>query len=54
MRIQRCEVTYVALVDLALETGLSIYDASYLHVARGCGLPLVTFDQRLRDAAEAF
>ena len=35
---------------LALETGLSSYNASYLHVARVVGVPLVTFDNALRKA----
>ena len=42
-----------AIVQLALETGLSTYDASYLWLARRLGAPLVTFDERLRRAAEA-
>ena len=39
------------LVDIARDTGLSVYDASYLAVCRMHDLPLASFDARLRDAA---
>jgi predicted nucleic acid-binding protein len=45
------EVDHLDVLRLALETGLSTYDASYLSVARSQGLELVTFDQRLREAS---
>jgi predicted nucleic acid-binding protein len=38
---------------LADRHGLSVYDASYLEVARRRGLPLATTDRALRAAAEA-
>lgn len=41
----------LAVVELALETGLTTYDASYLHLARTLGVPLITFDDRLRSAS---
>jgi predicted nucleic acid-binding protein len=41
-----------AVVDLALQTGLTAYDASYLWVARQFGAELVTLDKAL-DAAAA-
>ncbi len=44
------EVDYPQVVALALETGLTTYDASYLYVARALGLDLVTFDERLQSA----
>ncbi len=44
-------IDQLQVVDLALETGLSTYDASYLYVARTLGLPLVTFDRRLQAVA---
>ena len=45
------EVDHVAVLRLALDTGLTTYDASYLYVARTLALPLVTFDGRLRRAS---
>lgn len=36
---------------LALETGLSSYDASYLYLSRTLAVPLVTFDEQLAAAA---
>ena len=38
---------------LALETGLTTYDASYLYLASTLGVPLVTFDERLRRAIQS-
>src|SRR5579884_2641741 len=35
---------------LALETGLTAYDACYLHLARSLDIPLVTFDEQLKAA----
>jgi predicted nucleic acid-binding protein len=35
------------LLELARETNLTIYDASYLQAARRLGCPLVTFDAKL-------
>lgn len=40
-----------AVVALALTTGLSAYDASYLWVALTLGAPLVTLDRELAKAA---
>jgi len=40
-----------AVLALAREQGLSVYDASYLDLAMREGLPLATLDDRLRDAA---
>ncbi len=45
-------IDQIAVVQLALETGLTTYDASYLHVARSLGIPIVTFDEQLRSASE--
>ena len=39
------------VIDLALQTGLTAYDASYLWRARQLGAELVTFDRRLARAA---
>ncbi|MCX6392535.1 MAG: type II toxin-antitoxin system VapC family toxin [Actinobacteria bacterium] len=41
-----------ALLDVACQTGLSAYDASYLLLAMDMGLELATCDQQLRLAAE--
>lgn len=46
------DVEFPAVLDLALESGLTTYDASYLYVARTLGIPLVTFDRELRAAAQ--
>lgn len=39
------------LLEIARETGLSIYDASYFEIAERRGLPLATKDARLLGAA---
>lgn len=39
-------------VDLALEHGLSNYDAAYLELARRFGIPLATLDGSLGTAAD--
>jgi len=41
------EVDHLEVLRLALETGLTTYDASYLYLARSLGVPLLTFDGRL-------
>jgi predicted nucleic acid-binding protein len=41
------------VLALALAHNISVYDASYLHVARSQMLPLATLDQRLHAAATA-
>jgi predicted nucleic acid-binding protein len=41
----------VRLVDLARETGLSVYDASYLALCEQHKLPLASFDRRLTSVA---
>jgi len=40
-------IDHSALFELALRSGLTAYDASYLAVARQVGASLVTFDQGL-------
>lgn len=50
MDMRLVEVDQAAAVELALEKGLTTYDAAYLWVARLCGAPLITFDERLRAA----
>ena len=39
------------VVPLARETGLTVYDASYLELAARFGVPLATLDRRLAAAA---
>ena len=51
MDIRLIEVNGLEVVHLALETGLTVYDASYLYVSRNLGMELITFDRRLREAA---
>lgn len=40
-----------AVLSMALDHGVSAYDAQFLVVARDLGVPLVTADRRLRAAA---
>lgn len=51
--MQLVEPDLQRVVELALESGLSTYDASYLRIAWSLALPLVTYDRRMRVAAEA-
>lgn len=45
--------SHAETLRLALETGLSTYDASYLFVSLMLDAPLVTFDNRLKQAHDA-
>lgn len=49
--IRWSEVDHLAVLRLAMEAGLTTYDASYLYLARKLGVPLATFDQQLARAA---
>lgn len=49
--IEDVAVDHDAVVDLALETGLTAYDASYLWLARQFAADLVTLDRALGRAA---
>lgn len=51
MDITWMRIEPVAVLRLAIETGLTAYDASYLYLAMALGLPLATFDRDLRAAA---
>jgi predicted nucleic acid-binding protein len=42
------EVDHEAALHLALNKGLTTYDASYLSLARTLGVPLITFDEQLQ------
>ncbi len=44
---------WTTTIRLADRFGLTIYEASYLELARRRGLPLATLDRELRNAAEA-
>ena len=44
------DVDHPQVLALALETGLTTYDSSYLYLARALDLPLVTFDRPLLAA----
>ena len=48
MEIGWVEINHLEVVRLALETGLTTYDASYLYLARNLGIPLVTLDTQLQ------
>jgi predicted nucleic acid-binding protein len=52
IEMELIEVEQVAVVRLALASGLTTCDATYLHLARSLGVPLVTFDKQLRAAAD--
>jgi len=41
-----------SIMELADETGLTIYDAAYLELALHSALPLATLDQNLKKAAK--
>ena len=47
IQIELVPMAPVELLELALETNLTVYDAAYLHAARGLGCQLVTFDEKL-------
>ena len=52
IEMELVEVEQVAVVRLALASGLTTYDATYLHLARVLRVPIVTFDRQLRAAAD--
>ncbi len=51
LRVDRDPVKPAALLDLARQAGLSVYDAAYLELAARRGLPLATKDEDMRAAA---
>lgn len=51
--IEEVAVDLAASLELAEATGLTVYDASYLWLARAQGVALVTFDRALERAAMA-
>jgi predicted nucleic acid-binding protein len=46
--IRWVDVDCHAVARLALDTGLTAYDANYLYISRLLGIPLATFDERLQ------
>jgi predicted nucleic acid-binding protein len=54
LQIQIVPINILPTLDLALETGLSAYDSSYLLVAQSLGAELVTLDDKLAAAAAKF
>jgi predicted nucleic acid-binding protein len=52
--IQFRGVDHRAVVELAVETGLTAYDASYLWLSRHLNAPLVTLDRKLAAHAKNF
>jgi len=53
LNIDLVTVDMDAVVKLALSSGLSAYDASYLWLSRKLGFELVTLDKRLEAAAQS-
>lgn len=53
IRIDSLPVDFDAVLVLANETGLTVYDASYLWLARSRNAELVTLDKRLDAVARA-
>ncbi len=53
LEIEIVEVNLPETLGIALDMGVTVYDASYLWVAWRTGATLVTFDERLRAAAHA-
>jgi predicted nucleic acid-binding protein len=51
LAIEEIAVDDAAALEIALATGLTAYDASYLWLARQLGAELVTLDKKLRAAA---
>jgi len=49
--VEFAEVNHLAVIDLAVETRLTPYDASYLWLARTLGAELLTLDTPLAAAA---
>jgi predicted nucleic acid-binding protein len=52
-RIREQEVEHAGVLRLAITNRLTAHDAAYLWLARHLGLPLVTLDARLGEAAQA-
>lgn len=53
LTIERADVNHGEVLDLANDTGLTVYDAGYLLLARKLDAALVTLDQQLASANAA-
>lgn len=53
LRVELRDVDFEAVIALADAEKLTVYDASYLWLARTLGAELVTLDKRLQAAADA-
>lgn len=53
LRIETAEVDHPGVLALAERTGLTVYDTSYLWLARALGAELVTLDRKLAQAASS-
>ena len=51
--IESCEVDLVAVTALGLDCGLTVYDASYVWLAKERNASLVTLDRRMQRAASS-
>jgi predicted nucleic acid-binding protein len=51
LKVETVAVDHTAALDLAEATGLTVYDASYLWLARSLGGELVTLDRKLAAAS---
>ena len=51
--IEMVEVDHPAVIQLAMETNLTTYDANYLWLTIHLSGELITLDKKLRNAAEA-
>jgi predicted nucleic acid-binding protein len=49
--VRHLEVNLAAVILLAAETRLSVYDAAYVWLARALGVELISLDRRLLQAA---
>lgn len=52
MTVLTIEDAEADIAQTAIDTGLTYYDASYLHTAAALGLTLATEDRRLNQAAK--
>jgi predicted nucleic acid-binding protein len=51
LAVETIEINHIEALDLALATGLTAYDASYLWLARTLGAELITLDRKLAAAS---